>query len=160
MVGAHPALRPLLVAFASSILLAACAGTDPGDLFGRGPTAAAPKVRADDIVGNWGLASYHREQDRARTEVEARNQCRQPYHIGRGRSGGVVMHLADSPQVGELQLKGSPDGKTFIGPAGEIGRADREIASFDGNVMVMRWLDQDVAQRYGTMIYVRCGARA
>ena len=32
-----------------------------------------------------------------------------------------MMHLADQRQPTELRLKGSPDGKNFIGPAGEAG---------------------------------------
>jgi len=27
-------------------------------------------------------------------------------------------------------------------------------------VLVMRYVDQEVASRYGTMVYVRCGPRA
>jgi hypothetical protein len=37
---------------------------------------------------------------------------------------------------------------------------DREIVSFDGRVMIMRFVDPEVAGRYGTSVYVRCGPRA
>ena len=29
---------------------------------------------------------------------------------------------------------------------------------FNGNVLVLKWVDPEVAKRYGTMVYVRCGA--
>ena len=71
-----------------------------------------------------------------------------------------MMHLADGKQLTELRLKGSPEGKNYLGPEGPVGEADREIMSFDGNVIVMRWLDADASKRFGTMIYSRCGRRA
>jgi hypothetical protein len=37
---------------------------------------------------------------------------------------------------------------------------DREILSFDGRVLVLKWVDPEVAGRYGTMVLVRCGPRA
>jgi hypothetical protein len=59
----------------------------------------------------------------------------------------------------ELQLKGSAGGKNYIGPPGDAGGPqDREIISFDGRTMVLRWIDQEVAGRYGTGVYVRCAA--
>ncbi len=118
-------------------------------------------IRADEIVGRWGLASYQNAADRARTEVAARGQCKQPYVIGAGTSGGVVMHLADEATPQELRLKGSPSGKNYIGPAGPAGaERDREIVSFDGRVLVTRFIDKDAATRYGNMVYVRCAPRA
>lgn len=130
------------------------------------PPTAAPEIpasiRPEEIVGRWGLASFHREGDRARTEANARNQCRQPYVINRGSNGGVVMHLADQAQPQELRLKGSQGGKNYIGPEGEPagGPQDREIVSFDGRVMITRFVDPDAATRYGNMIFVRCAPRA
>ena len=50
-------------------------------------------IRADDIVGRWGLASYQNPADRARTEKAAQGQCKQPYVIGAGASGGVSGRL-------------------------------------------------------------------
>src|SRR4051794_11994121 len=47
-------------------------------------------IRAGEIVGRWGLASYQNPNDRARTEIAARGQCKQPYVILAGSSGGVV----------------------------------------------------------------------
>jgi len=118
-------------------------------------------IRADEIVGRWGLASYQNPNDRARTENAARGQCKQPYVIGAGTSGGVIMHLADEATPQELRLKGSPSGKNYIGPAGPAGgEKDREIVSFDGRVLVTRFIDKDAAVRYGNMVYVRCAPRA
>jgi hypothetical protein len=71
------------------------------------------------------------------------------------------MHLADEVQQQELQLKGGPGGKNYVGPVGPAGdMKDREIVSFDGRILVLRWVDPEVAGRYGTGIYVRCAARA
>ncbi len=125
--------------------------------------AAAPlpaSIPAQDLVGRWGLAAYHKEEDRARTEAAARGQCRQPYNISRGPRGGVIMHLPDQSQPTELSLKGGPDGKNYIGPGEEPagGQRDREIVTFDGRVLVTRFIDPEVSGRYGTSVYVRCGA--
>jgi len=121
------------------------------------PPALPPSLRAEDIVGRWGYSSYHREQDRARTEVAARGQCTQPYVINRSPSGGVLMLGHDSPTVEDMNIKGSPEGRTYIGPGPEPGGADdREVVSFDGRVLILKWIDPEVAGRYGTMVLVRC----
>jgi hypothetical protein len=155
------------VASALAIVLGACGSMS---LTSSSPTAApepgvAPElpasIRADEIVGRWGLASYQDPKDRARTEAAARGQCKQPYVIGAGSSGGVIMHLADEATPQELRLKGSPSGKNYIGPPGPAGgEQDREIVSFDGRVLITRFIDPDAATRYGNMVYVRCGAHA
>jgi hypothetical protein len=117
-----------------------------------------PAFPPQDIVGRWGLAAYHKEEDRARIEAAAAGQCKQPYVITLGPTGGVMMHLADEATPQELRLKGAPGGKTYIGPEGEPGGAqDREVISFDGRILILRWLDPEVQGRYGTMVYVRCG---
>jgi hypothetical protein len=122
-----------------------------------GPAVLPSSIPADQLVGNWGLAAYHQEAQRARTETMARAGCKQPYRIAKGQTGGVMMHLADAAELYELRLKGGPDGKNYLGPEGAINPDyDREIVSYDGKTMVMRWLDPEVAKRYGTMIYVRC----
>lgn len=152
------------LALMAAVALAGCA-SQPSPL----PEIAAPAVVPTlppafppaEFVGRWGHAAYHRPDDRARTEIAARGQCKQPYVIGAGPSGGIIMHLADQPQPQELQLKGHPNGKTYIGPDGEPeGAQDREVVSFDGRVFTTRWVDPEVATRYGTGIYVRCPPRA
>jgi len=121
--------------------------------------AVAPSLRAEDVVGRWGLASYHRDQDRARTEAAAKSQCAQAYVIERSASGGVMMLGHDNPQVQDMTLKGSVEGKTYIGPGPDPAAADdREVVSFDGRVMILKWIDPEVAGRYGNMVLVRCGA--
>ena len=158
------------IASALTIFLGACGSMSlpslsstsepPAPEPGVGPEMPAT-VRADEIVGRWGLASYQNPADRARTEAAAKGQCKQPYVIGAGSSGGVIMHLADQATPQELRLKGSPSGKNYIGPAGPAGgEQDREIVSFDGRVLVTRFTDKDAATRYGNMVYVRCAPRA
>ena len=162
--------RPLRPAPALALLallalgLAACGGAGFGT---RGPAtpAQAPEIpatiRAEEVVGRWGYAAFHRPDDRARTETAARNQCRQPYVISAGQAGGVIMHLADQNQPQELRLKGATGGRNFIGPAGPAGGPqDREVVTFDGRVMILRFVESEVAGRYGMSVYVRCTPRA
>ena len=161
------AVANLGIACALTVFLGACGSMS---LTSNSPTAAlepgvAPAmpatIRADEIVGRWGLASFQDPKDRARTEAAAQGQCKQPYVIGAGTHGGVIMHLADQATPQELDLKGSPSGKNYIGPTGPAGgEQDREIVSFDGRVMVTRFIDKDAATRYGNMVYVRCAPRA
>jgi hypothetical protein len=160
----------LAIASALTVFLGACSsmslpslsspGSDAQPEPGVGPEMPAT-IRSDEVVGRWGLASYQNPNDRARTEKMARDQCKQPYVISAGSSGGVVMHLADQATPQELRLKGSPSGKNYIGPAGPTpGEQDREIVSFDGRVLVTRFVDKDASVRYGNMVYVRCAPRA
>lgn len=125
------------------------------------PVAAIPSVTSDQILGKWGLASYHRDSDRDRTIKEARAQCNKPYVIAKGPNGGVMMYLADQPQLSELVLKAGPDGKTYLGPPGDAGTADdRQVLDVDPASFTTIWVDPDNAARYGTMVYERCGKRA
>jgi len=156
-------------------VLAACLGGCTGSMPSLGGFGSSPPVeqapvvepeipgsiRPDEIVGRWGLASYHKPDDRLRTENAARGQCKQPYVINPGASGGVLLHLADEATPQELRIKGSRSGKNYIGPPGPAGgEKDREIVSFDGRVLITRFLDKDADGRYGTMVYVRCAPRA
>ena len=153
-------------AVALSVLASAACSTTPTYQPEAQPTALPQpeipaRVRASEIVGRWGYAAFHDAKDRTRTETNARGQCRQPYVIGQGPTGGVMMYLADSSQLQELRLKGSQSGKDYIGPPGETpGPQDREIVSFDGRVLLLRFVDPEVNGRYGTGIYVRCAPRA
>lgn len=154
-----------------TLALAACStgGPQMPSIFGPSQEERPPQPEAvptlppafppQDIVGRWGLAAYHKEEDRARIEAAAANQCQQPYVITLGPTGGVMMHLADQAKPEELRLKGAPGGKTYIGPEGDPpGSAqDREVLTFDGRMLILRWLDPEVQGRYGTMVYVRCG---
>jgi hypothetical protein len=149
--GGALALGGLTAAF-----LAGCAVAPP-----PAPVVAAPAVSPDQLVGKWGLASYHRDSDRDRTIKEAKAQCNKPYVISKGPNGGVMMYLADQPQKSELVLKASPDGATYLGPPGAAGTADdRQVLDVDPNSFTTIWVDPDNAARYGTMVYERCGKRA
>jgi hypothetical protein len=166
------AIVKVAMAGACLSLLSACGGgSGLGGMFGSSSSSPPPpdppqaempaSIRAADIVGRWGLAAYHKPEDRVRTETAARGQCKQPYVINAGATGGVIMHLADEAQPQELRLKGGPGGKNYIGPPGPGGsERDREVVSFDGRVMQTRFLDPDANTRYGTMVYVRCAPRA
>ncbi len=137
-------------------LLAGCASKSP-----PAPVVTAPNVGADQLVGKWGLASYHRDSDRDRTIKEAKAQCNKPYVIVKGPNGGVMMYLADQPQLSELVLKAGADGKTYLGPPGDAGTADdRQVLDVDPASFTTVWVDPDNAARYGTMVYERCGKRA
>jgi hypothetical protein len=157
--------------FAGALALAGCETSNMGGgLFGggtsqpvepAGPAAVPlmpPSFPAQNLVGRWGLTAYHVEADRERTITAAADQCRNPYVITMGPTGGVMMHLADQAKPEELRLKGAPGNKTFIGPQGDPpGSAqDREVVSFDGRLLILRWMDPEVQGRYGTMVYARC----
>ena len=159
-----PAPAPRTTTVIGALLLNGCATSlspGPTPQATAVPATALPaSIPAQDLVGRWGLAAYHKEEDRSRTEAAARGQCKQPYNISRGPRGGVIMHLPDQPQPTELSLKGGPDGKNYIGPGEEPagGARDREIVAFDGRVLITRFIDPEVSGRYGASIYVRCGA--
>jgi hypothetical protein len=80
------AVANLGIASALTIFLGAC-GSMSLPPFSSSP-AVAPEaapvpempatIRADEIVGRWGLASFQNPNDRARTEAAARTQCKQP----------------------------------------------------------------------------------
>ncbi|MCL2713950.1 MAG: hypothetical protein FWD68_04985 [Alphaproteobacteria bacterium] len=151
----------LAAASALTLLLGACATNDvlPAKTDEVRVMEIPARIRPEQIVGRWGLASFTNPADRPRTEVAARAQCKNPYVINMGASGGVVMHLADQATPQELRLKGSQEGRDYIGPPGPPGgEQDREIVSFDNDVMITRYIDKDTATRYGTMIFARCGA--
>jgi hypothetical protein len=160
------AIANLGIASALTLFLGACGSFSLTPSSPSTPEIAAEPeipatIRADDLVGKWGLAAYNNPNDRARTEKMALAQCKQPYTIGAGSSGGVIMHLADQATPQELRVKGSSSGKNYIGPPGPPGgEQDREIISFDGRVLITRFVDKDAATRYQTMVYVRCGPRA
>lgn len=110
-----------------------------------------------DLVGRWGYGSFLRDEDRDRTISAAEKSCSNPYLIGQGENGGVIMHLADKADPVELAIRGSDDGHDYIGPGGPPGgEKDRVVESFDGRVLVLRWMSKEVASRYGTSVFVRC----
>ena len=121
----------------AGLALAGCTGSMPslslpswagGDSAPPPPPQASgpmprPSLAAEDIVGRWGIASFHKPEDQARTEAAARGQCSQPYVINRS-STGVAMLGHDSPEVQDMMIKASADGRTYIGPGPDAGSAD------------------------------------
>jgi hypothetical protein len=153
-------LVPAIALLAATVALAGCASTSPQPPPAPAPVTPTlpPAFPPQDLVGRWGLTAYHNPADRDRTIAAAANQCSNPYVITLGPTGGVMMHLADQSTPSELALKGAPGGKTYIGPKDDPpgGMQDREVESFDGRVLILRWIDPEVQGRYGTMVYVRC----
>jgi hypothetical protein len=122
-------------------------------------TERPTSMRSDQLIGRWGVASFRQEKDKARTEAQARSQCKLPYVIAKGPSDGVMMHAADDSKLYELRLKGGSDGKTYLGfesPPGDW--QDREIVSLTASMIVLRFVDKDANDRYGTFVYIRCGS--
>jgi hypothetical protein len=144
---------------AMAAILAGCMTTSPEPA--PAPMAARPSITSEMLVGKWGLASYRKDADKARTEAQAKEQCGKPYVISKGPTGGVMMYQPDQSKAQELVVKAG-DGGTYIGPADDPagGQLDRRVVSFDGNVMVTQWIDPDVVTRYGTMVFVRCSAKS
>jgi len=125
-------------------------------------TATIPTARitAGQIVGRWGLAAYHSEDKKPLAIDAARAGCsRQTYTIAPGPSGGIMMHLADERAPRELSIKSGVGQKIFIGPAGAAGgEFDREVVAFDSYLMILRFVDPEVSNRYGIMVFARCAS--
>jgi hypothetical protein len=152
----RPAVAPFLMLGVALTLGGCLSGSDEP----RATQVAAvmpANIGLDKLVGSWGVASFHTEKDRKRTEAQAKAGCNQPYVIKKGPDDGVMMHVADDAKLYELRLKGGAGGRTFLGfeaPAGDP--QDREILSATDSMLVMRFVDPDAHRRYGTFIYVRC----
>ena len=119
-------LRLLASVAALSVLALSACTTSPPPFEQAAPAPVAQpaipsKYRPEEMVGRWGYGAYHNDSDLARTTAAARSQCGQPVVINRGPGGGVMMYLADSAALQELQLKGSSNGKNYIGPPGDAG---------------------------------------
>ncbi len=155
-----PRFPSIAAACLLALALAGCATAPPKPMEAPAPAVPTlpPAFPPQDLVGNWGLAAYHKEDDRARIEAAAANACSNPYVITLGPTGGVMMHLADQATPSELRLKGAPGGKTYVGPPDDPpgSMQDREVVQFDGRILILRWIDPEVQGRYGTMVYVRC----
>ena len=154
-------MKRLGIVTVAAASLSGCGGIDA-----LGP-APAPQVAAsspstlsvDKIVGSWGLASYHQEKDKSRTQAQARAQCKLPYVIAKGPTDGVMMHVADDTAIHELTFKGGPGGKTYLGFAGPPGDdQDREVLSLSDTMFVVRYVNPETDARYGTLVYIRCNS--
>lgn len=152
-------LHPLSVISIIALAVSACALTPDAPSVSAANVEAPATFARERLIGRWGIASFHNDKDRKRTEAEARAQCGQPYTIAKGPTDGVMMHVADDPKLYELRLKGTTVGKTYLGfeaPPGDP--QDREILSSTDKIVTMRFVDADANRRYGTFVYVRCGA--
>jgi hypothetical protein len=151
------ALRTLLPLLGAAVL----AGCNSSPFHSAAPAVTATPnvaVTTTELEGNWGLASYRNEADRPRTEKEAKSACGNPYVVAKGPTGGVMMHLADQTEPQEVFLKVGADGNVFVGPKGPAGvKQDRHITAFSGGVLTADWMDPSAKERYGTMVFVRCG---
>ncbi|TCK30729.1 hypothetical protein EV667_0829 [Ancylobacter aquaticus] len=149
--------RLAFVATLAAVLAGCASPPPPGPIEPARPQFTSP-ISAQQVMGKWGLAAYHRPEDAARTEAQARQGCRQPYVINAGPSGGFMMYLADDAQPSEVVSKQVMGGPIYIGLPDEPpgARSDREVVRFDGQVLVLKWMDPEVSGRYGTMVYVRC----
>jgi hypothetical protein len=153
--------RGFILAAAASLGLSGCLGDSaptPSPA-SNAPGSSPAAYSVDKLIGSWGVASYREEKDRARTEAQAKAQCKLPYVIAKGPTDGVMMHVADDTTLHELTLKGGPGGKTYLGFAGPPGDAqDREILSMSDKMFVARYVDPETNTRYGTFIYERCSS--
>ena len=156
----HPGINMILaIAGIVTFITSGCTMTSVEAPASAANVAAPAAFSRERLIGRWGIASFHSDKDRKRTESEARAQCSLPYTIARGPTDGVMMHVADDPKLYELRLKGDAAGKTYLGfeaPPGDP--QDREILSSTDRLMTMRFVDPDSNRRYGTFVYVRCGA--
>ncbi len=142
-----------------ALAISGCASFEPPPP----PVVVKPAISIDQLVGKWGLASYHVDKDRDRTLKEARSQCGHPYVINPSPNGGVMINLADQKELSEAVLKVTPDGRTYLGPAGDpAGPDDRQITNVtpDASSFTTVWVDPDSMHRYGTMVYVRCASKS
>jgi hypothetical protein len=156
----HPGLTLILtIAGGVTLVTPGCTVTSDQASLSAASVAAPAAFGRERLIGRWGIASFHNDKDRRRTESEARAQCSLPYVIAKGPTDGVMMHVADDAKLYELRLKGDAAGKTYVGfeaPPGDP--QDREILSSTDRLMTMRFVDPDANRRYGTFVYVRCGA--
>jgi len=83
------------------------------------PAIVAPAISPDQLVGKWGFAAYHKDEDRARTIKEAAAQCNRPYVIAKGAIDALHARGLPAFKADAARLMGLP-----------IARL-AEIASFD-----------------------------
>ncbi|PHP64830.1 hypothetical protein CSC94_22410 [Zhengella mangrovi] len=109
------------------------------------------------LPGNYGLASYHQEEDRERTLAQARLACNNPYSIGAGPNGGVMLHAVGQSAPTEMFLKTDREGRSFLGPKGPAGiPQDRLVVSYDNGILETVWIEKRARDVYGTMLFIPC----
>ena len=97
-----------------SLLAAGIGGCSTFNLNGNNtPVAQEPAVepeipatiRADELVGRWGLAAYHKPEDRVRTENAARGQCKQPCPSIRTLEALIVRQVEIGALTGHVGIR-------------------------------------------------------
>ena len=108
-------------------------------------------IPAQDLVGRWGLAAYHKEEDRSRTEAAARGQCKQPWNTRRGPRGGVIMHSPTSPSRLSSASRVDRRRGTPSAPARSplAVRATVRSSRSSASSPITRFIDPEVSGRYG-----------
>jgi peptidoglycan-associated lipoprotein len=122
------------------------------------PPPVPPHVAASELVGLWGFAAYHQAGDPQEIVDQARSQCVTPYVISQ-TAAGVSILGHDNPLPQDMTTKRTVDGKIYLGPPGNPASSDdREIITFDNRVLVLKWVNPELANRRGTEVLVRCGS--
>ena len=152
------ARRPTYLSAIFLLALSACTTISPFPKAVVTPVVTpAPQMDIAALPGDYGLASYHKAEDRERTIEQAKIACGNPYTIGAGSNGGVLMHAIGQNQQTEIFLKVGQDGQSYLGPKGPAGiPQDRLVVSDEDGVLILEWLDKSARSVYGTMIYVPC----
>ena len=87
---ARPALNLAIAAVLATVLGGCTSGSQQAALQEPGVAPETPAtVRADQIVGRWGVASYQDPKDWTRVEAAAKAQCKLPYVITAGRRAAL-----------------------------------------------------------------------
>jgi hypothetical protein len=125
------------IVFASAVLLA---------------PAVAQAQSSADLVGRWGVAAYWNPSDAQPTTQRARAACNQPYVITRGAKGGAVMFEPFDGKRREMVITG----RQIVAAEGADSRTTKTIQSWDGQVMVFTYDDDEAKRKYGNMVFARC----
>jgi hypothetical protein len=116
-------------------------------------TAPAQAQSTADLVGRWGVAAYWNDSDAQRITAQARGFCNQPYTITAGRNGGAMMFEAFEGRQREFTVSGG----RIVPADGSNPRLVKNIVSWNGQVLVFRYADEEAGRKYGNMVFARCG---
>jgi len=121
------------------------------------PPPAPVQIDMAALPGNYGLASYQRDEDRQRTLAQAKIACRNPFVITAGNNGGVVMHSAGQSGPTEVFLKTDGRGTSYLGPKGPAGAPkDQRIISYENGNLITQSLEPRLRSVYGNIVLVPC----
>lgn len=127
-------------------------------VFAATAVQAQPAPSVDFFIGNWSTVAYNDENDLSRMAGVARGYCNLPYRITRKSPETFEMYVAEN--LAEVRLL-QRDGKFYIVPVQEdrgILRGAREVRIRDANMFTVQYLENNLNQRYGRGVFVRCGA--